>query len=94
MKIMNLKSYLKEAEGPSLEAFTKLVARHDLTYAYSDDGNAWRRGSDSIKAILAMKNALIKEDPTNEEKLVKIWNENVDKCVMPDYRSQWYWKAK
>lgn len=91
---MNLKNYLKETEGPSLQAFEKLVNQHDLTYSYSDDQRAWRRGADSIKAILAMKEALIKEDPANEAKVVEIWNKNVDKNISQNQRSQWYWKVK
>ncbi len=44
---MNLKTYLKEVEGPSLEAFEKLVSRHDLTFSYSDDFRVWRRGEEN-----------------------------------------------
>ena len=91
---MSLKNYLKETEGPSLQAFEKLVERHDLTYSYSDDQRSWRRGEDSMKAILEMRDALIKEDPANEAKVVEIWNKNVDKCIVQNQRSQWYWKTK
>ena len=91
---MNLKNYLKETEGPSLEAFKKLVDRHDLTYSYSDDGNAWRRGDASMKAIRDMKLALIKEDPANEEKCIKIWNDAVDKKIAASSREDWYWSKK
>lgn len=91
---MNLKSYLKETNGPSLEAFKELVKRHDLTYSYSDDGRVWRRGEASKKEILDMRAALIKEDPTNEDKCIKIWNDEVDKKIVASETKNWYWSKK
>ena len=88
---MNLKTYLKEVEGPSLEAFEKLVSRHDLTFSFSDDFRVWRRGEESMKQIFAMRDALIKEDPSNKEKCIEIWNKNVDKKIVASEAKNWYW---
>lgn len=91
---MNLKNYLKETEGPSLEVFKKLVERHDLTYSYSDDFRSYSRGEASAKEIMTMKEKLIKEDPANEEKINKIWNDNIDKNFTEAERKNWYWGVK
>jgi len=90
---MNLKNYLKESEKPSLDAFQKLVANHDITYSFSDDNRVWKRGRESMDKIHQMFQDLVKEDPANEEKCIKIWNDNIDKNLTGN-RDEWYWKTK
>jgi len=36
---------------PTLAEFYDLLAEHDWTYNYSDDGNMWRRGLKQYKLI-------------------------------------------
>ena len=67
--------------------FTDLVNRHDLTYSYSDDGRAYERGSREYAAI---KDAA-KQFPA--EDVERVWNEMVDKSLIPEARAQFYWRV-
>ena len=71
----------------TINAFTKLVNEHDLTYEYSDDGRSWRRGCVTLSDIKAMSATMDIGDVT------RIWNANVDRRIQEEYRSPFYWKA-
>ena len=71
----------------TLEAFAILVRNHDLTYAYSDDHNIWVRGERQLADINKAALTIPREDA------VRIWNEQVDKVLMAQFRPQFYWKV-
>lgn len=70
----------------SIEAFTKLVRQHDITHMYSDDASVWRRGADELAVIREMAAKLPREE------VVRIWNENIDRCMSEGFREGFYWK--
>jgi len=87
---MDLKDYLKEASEPTLAEYEKLVGQFDLTYSYSDDHSSWRRGEAQAAKLRELRAELIKLDKDNEEKCIKIWNDNVDKKIVASARQEWY----
>jgi hypothetical protein len=91
---MEIRKFVNEDVGDSLEAFDKLVGSHDLTYSYSDDHRYWTRGEESIRKIRAMQERLVKQDPENKKKCAEIWNKWVDKKINAKYASDWYWEEK
>ena len=70
----------------TLEDFRRACEHHDLTYSYSDDGSVWRRGSTDHARI---RRAAEKFDRADVE---RIWNAVVDTKLVPDCRSQFYWR--
>lgn len=68
--------------------FAALCDRHDLTYEYSDDASVWRRGANERAVIEAVATSL------PAEVVARIWNEMVDKKLIPACRADFYWKAK
>ena len=68
------------------QEFVDLVAKHDLTYEYSDDHRYWKAGSASMDKI----NALAAQLP--REFVVATWNATVDMKIVEAYRKDWYWK--
>lgn len=70
----------------TLEDFQRACERHDLTYAYSDDGSVWRRGSAEHDRI---RKAAEKFDRDDVE---RIWNAAVDTKLVESCRSQFYWR--
>jgi hypothetical protein len=71
----------------TLEELDALIARHDLTFEYSDDHRAWKRGSESLAEI----RRVAKEFP--REQVVEIWNRHVDRKLREGYRDSFYWKV-
>lgn len=69
------------------DEFRQLCKSHDLTYEYSDDHSYWQRGSASLAKVQAAAKQL------DRETAVRIWNEVVDKKIIPEGRAQWYWKV-
>lgn len=65
--------------------FQELVEKHDLTYDYSDDHRAWRRGHESHQEILRLAKALPREEAC------RIWNAMVDKRIREGHRHLFYW---
>lgn len=51
---------------PTVEEYERKLAHHDWYFDYSDDGDAWRRGRDSLSSL---RFAQPKFDPDFE-----IWN--------------------
>lgn len=74
-----------DPEQQRIEAFTTMVARHDLTYSYSDDHSVYLAGSASLAAI----NQARKFIPWPVAR--RIWNEAVDRKLIPSGRADWYW---
>lgn len=70
---------------PEQLEFVKMVANHDLTYDYSDDGRVWRAGQASYDRI---KGAAPKFDRAF---VVEVWNAMVDTQVIESSRQQFYW---
>jgi vacuolar-type H+-ATPase subunit H len=68
-----------------LDAFTKMVVRHDLTYAYSDDHRYWQAGRASAQRIEEARKQL----PWAIARA--IWNAEVDRKIATDAREQFYW---
>jgi hypothetical protein len=68
-----------------IEEFTTLVNQHDLTFEYSDDSRAWRRGKEQLKAIRDLAAKL----PPGVA--APIWNAMVDRSVVAEYRAEHYW---
>lgn len=69
------------------EEFRNMCQRHDLTYDFSDDHRVWMNGQKEFDRI----KAIAKELP--RETAVRIWNEVVDTKIVPECRTQFYWKA-
>jgi hypothetical protein len=61
------------------EDFVKLVNSHDLTYGYSDDPNAYRRGRDSYIAICSAAKHF------DEVWVNEVWNTMVLSKVRAEY---------
>lgn len=80
-----MKNFVTE-EKSKLDEFEELVAKHDLTYSYSDDHRDWTKGEQSMKKIRELMKSLPKEE------YVKIWNKYVDKKVLPGSREMFYWQ--
>lgn len=74
------------AAADDLAEFARMVDRHDLTFAYSDDHRHYTAGKASIAAI----NEFAKRIPRAEA--VRIWNAAVDRKLVADVRNDWYWK--
>lgn len=71
----------------TLTEFEKLIADHDLTYEYSDDGGCWRAGSASLAHIkLAAANF-------PAETVAEIWNKYCDKKLIPEAAVRFYWRG-
>lgn len=70
-----------------LAQFAQLVACHDLTYQYSDDGSVYDKGYQSYWNIVEFSKTIDRADA------VKIWNANVDKSLNEEYRKEFYWKS-
>jgi hypothetical protein len=70
----------------TLEEFEVMVNRHDLTYEYSDDGQVWRRGVNSVRAI----REVAKQFPIEDVK--RIWNAAVDSKLIEGHREAFYWR--
>lgn len=68
------------------QSFLEMCQRHDLTYSYSDDGEVWRRGEESLRKIKAKAKAMPKEE------VKKIWNAVVDSKIREGYRDPFYWR--
>lgn len=91
---MEIKKFVNEDAGDSLEKFDELVEGHDLTYSYSDDHRYWTRGEESMRKIRAMRDRLIAQDPENKKKCAEIWNKWVDKKLVKSEAPNWYWDEK
>ncbi len=85
-KIGESKKKLKESFEDSKARFQDAVSKHDLTYDYSDDPLQHDKGSNSYHNIKTLAKSLPKDF------VKKTWNDNVDKKISPDSRSQFYWK--
>lgn len=72
--------------GTLLEDFEAMVAKHDLTYDFSDDGAVWRAGRASECRIREAAKKLPAED------VKRIWNAMVDKTLVESSRTTFYWK--
>lgn len=71
-----------------IEKFTQLVSAHDLTYAYSDDSEYYRRGADSYELI----EFYIEKQFIDSDLGKQIWNNFVDKKIAKEFTHQFYWK--
>jgi hypothetical protein len=74
------------SEKITLEDFERRVKAHDLTFAYSDDGSVYSRGSADLYAIQEMA----KQFPIEDVK--RIWNAMVDAFLVESVRPDFYWK--
>jgi len=76
-----------DEDGANIAAvFATLVQHHDLTWDFSDDAQARRRGQAELKTIREMARDLPKEDVT------RIWNTMVDRSLIPEGRQGYYWR--
>ena len=69
----------------TLDEFKTMVARHDLTYDYSDDASVRRRGHESYMKIMEASKQFPREDA------VRIWNSEVDRKLVDG--TGFYWKG-
>jgi hypothetical protein len=76
---------------PTIYMFKALVAKHDLTYAYSDDARMYRAGFASINDIYKMAK-LLEQKGIKKDRLNKIWNDNVNKQMAGPYAKEFHWK--
>jgi hypothetical protein len=53
---------MQASKTDQMQAFEKMLALHDWHFNYSDDHSVWRRGKDSLAAIINTKALLIKEN--------------------------------
>jgi hypothetical protein len=73
-------------EIKTIEDFEKACQGHDLTYSYSDDGRWWCAGLASHERIRKAANQFPRED------VERVWNAVVDTKLVPEARSQFYWR--
>ena len=78
-----------EEVRPSIEHLRILIECHDLTYMMSDDHSVWIRGCASADRITHMIDVL---GADMRELCVTIWNEVVEKKLVPDCWEQFKWK--
>ena len=71
----------------TLDEFKKMVARHDLTYNYSDDAGVRRLGHESYMKIMEASKQFPREDA------VRIWNSEVERKLADGYREGFYWEV-
>ena len=69
----------------TFDEFKAMVARHDLTYNYSDDASVRRLGHESYMKIMEASNLRPREDA------VRIWNSEVDRKLVDG--TDFYWGA-
>lgn len=69
----------------TLDEFAKLVAKHDLTFDYSDDRGVRERGSRELSDIKECAKAFPRED------VVRIWNAEVDRKLHDG--TGFYWEV-
>jgi len=68
--------------------FTQLVVQHDITFNYSDDHNAWRKGQQERNVIDSYAKAVGMDVAT------KIWNDHINTVFnSEDTRKQFSWKV-
>lgn len=77
---------MSERPIETLEDFKAACERHDLTYAYSDDGECWRRGCRSHDRIREAP----KKFPTEDVK--RIWDAVVDQKLIEGARDNFFWR--
>lgn len=70
----------------TLAELKELIDKHDLTFAYSDDGGVWRRGQAELHRI----RQAAKDFPV--EDVERIWNAKVDRTLIESVRGQFYWR--
>lgn len=68
------------------DEFRGMCADHDLTYDYSDDSRVWRSGGASLAKIIEASKSL------PHDVVVRVWNAEVDRKIIPGHREPWYWK--
>lgn len=73
-------------EIKTLEDFENACQRHDLTYSYSDDHRYWTAGCASHDRIRKAAEQFPRDD------VERIWNAVVDTKLVPEVRSQFYWR--
>ncbi|WP_315792357.1 MULTISPECIES: hypothetical protein [unclassified Bradyrhizobium] len=73
-------------EIKTLEDFERACVAHDLTHGFADDGESWRRGCISEDRIRKAAENFSRED------VERIWNAVVDTKLVPEARSQFYWR--
>jgi hypothetical protein len=69
------------------EIFERRVRQHDVTYAYSDDPNSYRRGGAERNSIKTLAQEINDPEYTN-----KVWNDNIDRVLAEGFREPFYWK--
>lgn len=79
---------LSEAAMTKSDQFRTMCEQHDLTYEYSDDGRAYRRGRDSEDAI----RKFVSDGNITNEEAAEIWNSVVAERLVPDARGQFEWR--
>jgi hypothetical protein len=72
----------------ALVEFERMARQHDLTFAYSDDGRAFRAGEAELAKIKAY--AAEHLDP---KVAAELWNRIVDERIIGGFQEQFYWKA-
>ncbi|UGY15193.1 hypothetical protein HAP48_0042825 [Bradyrhizobium septentrionale] len=73
-------------EIKTLEDFERACNAHDLTYAYSDDGECYRRGRNSEARIEKAAENFPRAD------VERIWNAMVDRRLVDFARAAFYWR--
>lgn len=72
----------------TFDELTKLIECFDLTYDYSDDIAVWRRGRHELATIINEAQNFPVED------VERVWNENVDRKLIPEVAHDFYWKRR
>lgn len=68
------------------QAFQVLVRHHDLTFDWSDDPRVRQRGREELTEITRQARAF----PTEE--VARVWDAMVDRNLIEEARSQYYWR--
>ena len=72
------------------------IAKHDLTFQYSDDHGVWQRGCQYLNDMMTTIDELTSTDDdilntATMHKVVEHWNAMVDSYLAESYRKQFYW---
>jgi uncharacterized membrane protein YgaE (UPF0421/DUF939 family) len=84
------KDTMKEEENKRLFLLKHMLAQHDITYTYSDDNDAFKKGQ-AQHVIIKDFVAALKGDDKRQARIM--YNKHVDKTIAAHLVNDFYWGA-
>ena len=81
---------MKEEENKKLFLLRHMLAQHDLTYTYSDDNAAFKKGQAQHRIIKDFMDGL-NGDEKRQARI--LYNKHVDKNIAAHLASEFHWGA-